>query len=51
LAPIVTDCLRRDINDLARERIEGKSDVDLSELVAKTSQSLAEPIMLTPEDA
>jgi len=47
---IVTDCLHCDINDLVRERIEGKSDVGLSELVAKMSQSLAELIMLAPED-
>jgi hypothetical protein len=40
----VTDCLHCDINDLVRERIEGKSDVGLSELVAKMSQSLAELI-------
>ncbi len=47
----MTDRLRRDINDLARERIEGKSDADLSGLVAKMSQSLAEPILLALEDA
>jgi hypothetical protein len=48
---IVSDCLHCDINDLVRERVEGKSEVDLSELVAKMSQSLAELIMLAPDDA
>jgi hypothetical protein len=46
----MSDCLHCDINELIRERIEGKDDVDLAELVARMSESLAELIMLGPKD-
>jgi hypothetical protein len=46
----MSDCLHCDINDLIRERIEGKEDVDLGDLVARVSESLAELIMLGPKD-
>jgi hypothetical protein len=46
----MSDCLHCDINDLIRERIEGKEDVDLAEMVARMSESLAELIMLGPKD-
>ena len=46
----MSDCLHCDINDLIRERIEGKEDVDLGEMVARVSESLAELIMLGPKD-
>jgi hypothetical protein len=46
----MSDCLHCDINDLIRERIEGKDDVDLGDMVARVSESLAELIMLGPKD-
>ena len=46
----MSDCLHCDINELVRERIEGKTDVDLADMVARMSESLAELIMLGPKD-
>jgi hypothetical protein len=47
----MSDCLHCDINDLIRERIEGKDDdVDLGDMVARVAESLAELIMLGPKD-
>lgn len=46
----MSDCLHCDINDLIRERIEGKDDIDLGDLVARVAESLAELIMLAPDD-
>ncbi|HEX4407497.1 MAG TPA: hypothetical protein VH206_01875 [Xanthobacteraceae bacterium] len=46
----MSDCLHCDINDLIRERIEGKEDVDLGDMVARVAESLAELIMLGPKD-
>jgi hypothetical protein len=46
----MSDCLHCDINELVRERIEGKDDVDLPDMVARMSESLAELIMLGPKD-
>ena len=48
--PDMSDCLHCDINDLIRERIEGKEDVDLGDMVARVAESLAELIMLGPQD-
>lgn len=46
----MSECLHCDINELVRERIEGKDDVDLAEMVARMSESLAELIMLGPKE-
>jgi len=46
----MSDCLHCDINELIRERIEGKEDVDLGDMVARVAESLAELIMLGPKD-
>jgi hypothetical protein len=46
----MSDCLHCDINELVRERIEGQENVDLGDLVARISESLAETIMLGPKD-
>jgi hypothetical protein len=46
----MSDCLHCDINELVRERIEGQDSVDLADMVARMSESLAETIMLGPKD-
>ncbi len=46
----MSDCLHCDINELVRERIEGKDKVDLADLVARMAESLAELIMVAPEE-
>jgi hypothetical protein len=46
----ISDCLHCDINELVRERIEGQENVDLGDMVARISESLAETIMLGPKD-
>ncbi len=46
----MSDCLHCDINKLVRERIEGQENVDLGDMVARISESLAETIMLGPKD-
>jgi hypothetical protein len=46
----MSDCLHCDINELVRERVEGQDNVDLADLVARMSESLAELIMLGPKD-
>jgi hypothetical protein len=46
----MSDCLHCDINDLVRERISGNDTVDLADMVARMSESLAELIMLGPKD-
>jgi hypothetical protein len=46
----MSDCLHCDINELVRERIEGQDSVDLGDMVARISESLAETIMLGPKD-
>ena len=46
----MSDCLHCDINDLVRERIEGKDNVDLADIVVRMAESLAETIMLAPKD-
>ena len=46
----MSDCLHCDINELIRERIEGQENVDLADMVARVSESLAELIMLGPQD-
>jgi len=46
----MSDCLHCDINELVRERVEGQDNVDLADLVARMSESLAELIMLAPKD-
>lgn len=46
----MSDCLHCDINELIRERIEGQDNVDLADMVARVSESLAELIMLAPKD-
>jgi hypothetical protein len=47
---IMSDCLHCDINALVRERIEGKDQVDLADMVARVAESLAELIMMAPKD-
>jgi hypothetical protein len=46
----MSDCLHCDINELVRERIEGQENVDLGDMVARISESLAETIMLGPKE-
>jgi hypothetical protein len=46
----MSDCLHCDINELVRERIEGQDNVDLGDMVARVSESLAELIMLAPKE-
>jgi hypothetical protein len=46
----MSDCLHCDINELIRERIEGKEDVDLGDMVARVAESLAELVMLAPKE-
>jgi hypothetical protein len=46
----MSDCLHCDINELVRERIEGQDNVDLADMVARMSESLAETIMLAPKE-
>ena len=46
----MSDCLHCDINELIRERIDGKDDVDLGDMVARVAESLAELIMLGPKE-
>jgi hypothetical protein len=46
----MSDCLHCDINDLIRERVEGKEDVDVGDMVARVAESLAELIMIAPKD-
>ena len=46
----MSDCLHCDINELVRERIEGKDQVDLADMVARMSESLAELIMMAPKE-
>jgi hypothetical protein len=46
----MSDCLHCDINELVRERIEGTNEVDLVDMIAKVSQSLADLIMLAPKE-
>jgi hypothetical protein len=46
----MSDCLHCDINELVRERIEGQENIDLGDMVARISESLAETIMLGPKD-
>jgi hypothetical protein len=46
----MSDCLHCDINELVRERIDGQENVDLGDMVARISESLAETIMLGPKD-
>jgi hypothetical protein len=46
----MSECLHCDINELVRERIEGRDNVDLADLVARMAESLAELIMLGPKD-
>jgi hypothetical protein len=46
----MSECLHCDINELVRERVEGQDNIDLADLVARMSESLAELIMLAPKD-
>lgn len=46
----MSDCLHCDINELVRERIEGTESIDLGDMVARVSESLAELIMLAPKE-
>jgi hypothetical protein len=43
-------CLHCEINDVVREYIEGQKTVNIAELVAKMGESLAELILLGPEE-
>jgi hypothetical protein len=45
----MSDCLHCDINELVRERIE-RGDADLAELTSMIVESLAELILLAPEN-
>ncbi len=46
----MSDCLHCDINALVHERIEGKDQVDLADMVARVAESLAELIMMAPKE-
>jgi hypothetical protein len=45
----MSDCLHCEINDLVQQRIEG-GDADAAELAAMIVESLAELILMVPED-
>jgi hypothetical protein len=45
----MSDCLHCDINQLVRERLE-RGDADLAELTSMIVESLAELILLAPEN-
>jgi hypothetical protein len=44
----MSECLHCDINELVEKHIEGRADVDVSELAAKVAESLADLILLAP---
>jgi len=46
----MSDCLHCDINDLIRDRVEGKDEVDFGDMVARVAESLAELVMLAPQE-
>ncbi len=46
----MSDCLHCDINEVVRKHIEGNEQFDLVDLVARMAESLAELILLAPED-
>jgi hypothetical protein len=46
----MSDCLHCEINELVQSRIEG-GGADIAELAAMIMESLAELILLAPEDA
>ena len=46
----MSDCLHCDINEVVREHIERTKTVDLAGLAADMAESLAELILLAPED-
>ena len=46
----MSDCLHCDVNEVVRQHIEGKETVDLPDLVGRMAESLAELILLGPED-
>jgi hypothetical protein len=43
-------CLHCEINDLIQDHVEGQAKVDIVELAAKVAESLAELILLAPEE-
>jgi hypothetical protein len=43
-------CLHCEINEVVREHIEGQKTVNMTELTAKMAESLAELILLAPEE-
>ncbi len=46
----MSDCLHCDINEIVRKHIEGNEQFDLVDLVARMAESLAELILLAPEE-
>jgi hypothetical protein len=46
----MSDCLHCDINEVVREHIERTKTVDLAGLAADMAESMAELILLAPED-
>jgi len=44
------NCLHCEINDVVREHIEGQEKVDIADLAARMAESLAELILLAPEE-
>jgi len=45
----MSDCLHCDINEIVRKHIEGNEQVDLVDLVARMAESMADLILLAPE--
>jgi hypothetical protein len=46
----MSDCLHCDINELVRKHVEGNAEVDLVELAARMVESLADLILLAPQE-
>ena len=46
----VSDCLHCDINELIRKHLEANEAVDLGEFTARVAESLADLILLAPEE-
>jgi hypothetical protein len=50
MADTPSDCLHCEINELVRERIEGRT-ADLADLAAMVAESLADLVLLAPKES
>ena len=46
----MSDCLHCDVNELIRKHLEANETVDLGDLAARVAESLADLILLAPEE-